>query len=551
MSERRRFVPRALSTAARVTLVAGLLSAALAAGFAFWIRNEIYATRYQVSDQEAEDVLLDLQNAAEVQHSVRWMVLRGSRDLPSFQVVDSDGWIAHTSDSLKGFSGHGPIVAPPARGTDTSAYDLSVVLGSYDNALDACNQETGLDEASCDDDRRLAGRRLKVRQLVLPMHQIYVSDEIRLDRKVAISVVVSPLEAEDAVASLDEVLLPAMPAAVLLIMFGAYFGTRLALRPVERIRAQAAAIGERNLHERVPVPPTHDVVSRLAVTLNETLDRLDKAADRQRGFIADAAHELRSPIASLRATLEVATEHTSRADWPVVGASAADDTRRLQELANDLLLVARLDAGEEPTRTRVDLAELVRRHLGRRLSDDGPRLEVEAVESAEVSGDERQLDRLLRNLVDNAIRHAELAVTVRVTLTRSPQDRSRRPDDRSGRPGATGQVVVHVDDDGPGIPETAREQVFERFIRLDEARSRDAGGVGLGLAIAREIAVRHGGFLVVGDSPAGGARLTITLDAAGPTTKQSAGESVVERPGDRQFQSGRVSSGASRSAIRR
>jgi signal transduction histidine kinase len=540
MSERRRFLPRALSTAARVTLIAGLLSAALAAGFAYWIRNEIYATRYQVSDKEAEDVLLDLQNAAELQRSARWMVLRGSRDLPSFQVVDSGGWIAHTSDSLKGFSGRGPIVAPPARGGDRAAYDLSVVLGNYDDSLDVCGGDSRLDEASCDDDRRLAGRRLKVKQIVLPMHQIYLGDKIALDRKVAISVVVSPLEAEDAVASLDEVLRPAMPAAVLLIMLGAYFGTRLALRPVERIRARAAAIGERNLHERVPVPPTHDVVSRLAVTLNETLDRLDKAADRQRGFIADAAHELRSPIASLRATLEVATEHTGRADWPVVGASAAEDTRRLQELANDLLLVARLDAGGRSSRSHVDLAEQVRRHLGRRLSDDGPRLEVEAVESAVVLGDERRLDRLLRNLVDNAVRHAKLAVTVRVELTRPAEDRSRLTgaDDQSRSPRTGGQVVVHVDDDGPGIPEAAREQVFERFIRLDEARSRDAGGVGLGLAIAREIAVRHGGSLVVGDSPAGGARLTLTLEAADPTPEQHASEPGAERSGKGSFRAG-------------
>lgn len=483
-----------LSTAARVTVVAGLLSAALAGGFAYWIRHEVYTARYQVSDEEAYASLVELTNTARQIDSLRWPLPGGRRAIPVFEIVDSGGWIASQSEDLMGYQGKGPVLpAPPPGPGHTGEFKTRVVLGSYDASRDGCKPEW---QELCDPARRLAGREVEVRRAILTLREVYPDKSISVDRNVAFSVLTLPFEAEDAVASLDKVLRPALPAAVLLIMLGAYVGTRLALRPVERIRAQAAEIGERNLHERVPVPPTHDVVARLAVTLNETLDRLDKAADRQRGFIADAAHELRSPIASLRATLEVASEHRDRADWAEVAEAAVEDTRRLQALAEDLLLVARLDAGDQAERVEVDLAELVRRHVGRRLSDDGPRLEVEPVESAAVLGDPRQLDRLLRNLVDNAVRHAKLVVTVRVAVE-------------------DGRVVVQVDDDGAGIPVAARERVFERFIRLDEARSRDTGGVGLGLAIAREIAVRHGGTLTIDDSPTGGARLTLVLRGAG------------------------------------
>ncbi|TDD59273.1 HAMP domain-containing histidine kinase [Kribbella antibiotica] len=274
-------------------------------------------------------------------------------------------------------------------------------------------------------------------------------------------------------------------------MLGAYVGTRTALRPVERMRAQAAAISQRNLHERVPVPPTGDVVARLATTLNETLARLETAAEQQRGFVADAAHELRSPIASLRAILEVANEHPERADWPQVSGTAIEETKRLQKLADDLLLVAKLDAEPRTNTQSVDLAELVRRQLAARV-DEGPTLSFEAADSVLVTGDAGQLDRLVRNLVDNAIRHTRTMVAVSIEQLH-------------------GNVVLQVDDDGAGIPEPERERVFERFTRLDEARSRDAGGAGLGLAIAREIALRHHGTLTAAEAPSGGARFTLVL----------------------------------------
>jgi signal transduction histidine kinase len=279
--------------------------------------------------------------------------------------------------------------------------------------------------------------------------------------------------------AMDKVLWPGIPAAMVLIGFTAWLATTRALRPVERIRAQAEEISARALDVRVPVPPSRDAISRLAVTLNETLDRLENSAEVQRRFIADAAHELRSPIASLRTVLEVAADHPDKADWLAVVRDAVTDTQRLQALAEDLLLLARLDSAQPLTASQVDVTELVTAHL-----TGNARVQLNTNGSAPVQGDAKQLDRLLRNLVDNATRHASATVSVTV---RSTED----------------SVVLEVADDGPGIPAEDRDRVFDRFTRLDEARDSDAGGAGLGLAIAREIAVRHGGTLTIGDQQPG------------------------------------------------
>jgi signal transduction histidine kinase len=277
--------------------------------------------------------------------------------------------------------------------------------------------------------------------------------------------------------ALDQVLLPGVPAAILLVGFTAWAATTRALVPVEKIRRRTADISTHALNLRVPVPPTRDVISRLAVTLNETLDRLEKAVDTQRSFIADAAHELRSPVASLRTVLEVAADHPETADWPAVVSDAVLDTRRLERLTEDLLLLANLDSAQPLRLTKVDLTELVRN-----LVPSGVRLHTNG--SALVRGNPDQLGRLLRNLVDNAQRHAasETVVAVRTTPF---------------------VVRLEVSDDGPGIPAEDRERVFVRFHRLDEARDSDSGGTGLGLAIAREIAQAHSGDLRVAATESG------------------------------------------------
>ncbi|QUH04789.1 HAMP domain-containing protein [Saccharopolyspora erythraea] len=275
-------------------------------------------------------------------------------------------------------------------------------------------------------------------------------------------------------------LLLAMPALLLLVAVITWFATGRALRPVESIRREFAEITTHDLHRRVPVPDTRDEVAELARTMNGTLDRLDRSVAMQRQFIADASHELRSPLATVRTPLEVAARRPERANWPSVTADALGDLDRLQALTSDLLLLARLDAGSPARSVLLDLADLVRAEVGRR---SGP-VVLDTAEPVRVRGNRAQLTRLLTNLLDNAERHAVDAVRVAV-----------RPRGR--------WAVLEVADDGPGIPPADREKVFQRFTRLDDARGRDDGGSGLGLPISREIAAAHGGTLEAEDSESG------------------------------------------------
>ncbi|MEU7432032.1 HAMP domain-containing sensor histidine kinase [Streptomyces sioyaensis] len=279
---------------------------------------------------------------------------------------------------------------------------------------------------------------------------------------------------EDAVASVRDAMLIGLPLLLVVVAGVTWLVTRRALRPVEGIRGEMAAItASTDLSRRVPVPSSRDEIGRLARTTNETLAALELSVERQRRFVADASHELRSPIASLRTQLEVAVAHPELLDVP----GAVVDTVRLQRLAADLLLLARLDAGERPADTRVDLAAMVREETSQRVADRVP-VRIGELAGGEVAGSRSQLARVLGNLLDNAQRHA--AGAVRVAVVRDGED-----------------VALRVEDDGPGVPESERERIFERFVRLDDARARDDGGAGLGLAIARDVAVRHGGSLAV------------------------------------------------------
>ncbi|MFH9421761.1 sensor histidine kinase [Streptomyces sp. NPDC017529] len=285
----------------------------------------------------------------------------------------------------------------------------------------------------------------------------------------------APLSAErEAVGSVRTAMLIGLPCLLLVVAGVTWLVTRRALRPVEGIRKEMAVItASTDLSRRVPEPGSRDEIDRLARTTNETLGALQESVERQRRFVADASHELRSPIASLRTQLEVGIAHPELLD----AEGAVEDAVRLQNLAADLLLLARLDAGERPADSRIDLAALVREEVSQRVGD---RIAVTVGElaGAEVAGSRSQVGRVLGNLLDNAQRHAEGAVRASVV--------------REGE-----WAVLRVEDDGPGVPPEERERIFERFVRLDDARSRDDGGAGLGLAIARDVAERHGGTLVV------------------------------------------------------
>ncbi|MFF4430732.1 sensor histidine kinase [Streptomyces sp. NPDC001513] len=269
----------------------------------------------------------------------------------------------------------------------------------------------------------------------------------------------------------------------------AWWVTGHALRPVSAIRTELAAVTASELDRRVPDPGGADEIARLARTVNDTLDRLERSDARQRQFTADASHELRNPLAAVRSRLEVALA-MDRPDRESVAAALAD-TERLQRIAADLLLLARLDGGPAPRPEPVDLALLAAEDVARR---GGARVAVRLDARAPVpaSGDPARLERALANLVDNALRYARAEVVVRAAA----QD---------------GWAVLEVTDDGPGIPRADRDRVFERFVRLAADRGRASGGTGLGLAIAREIARAHGGDVRALPAPAGGARLVLRI----------------------------------------
>ncbi|WP_159395636.1 sensor histidine kinase [Streptomyces sp. 3211] len=273
----------------------------------------------------------------------------------------------------------------------------------------------------------------------------------------------------------------------------AWWVTGRALRPVNAIRRELAAVTASELDRRVPDPGGADEIARLARTVNDTLDRLERSDARQRQFTADASHELRNPLAAVRSRLEVALA-MDRPDRESVGAALAD-TERLQRIAADLLLLARLDGGPAPRSEPVDLALLAAEDAARRggpRGDAGVSLRLDARAPVPASGDPARLERALANLVDNALRYARAEVVVRA----AEHD---------------GWRLLEVTDDGPGIPEADRDRVFERFVRLDADRGRASGGTGLGLAIAREIARAHGGDVRALPAPGGGARLVLRI----------------------------------------
>lgn len=299
-------------------------------------------------------------------------------------------------------------------------------------------------------------------------------------------------------------LLVAVPVASVLLAGLVWLLVGRVLRPVEAIRAEVDRISAGDLDRRVPEPHTSDEIARLAHTMNAMLERLATASDRQRRFVADAAHELRSPLARMRAELEVDAAHPETADPDATSAGLLAEIVTLQRLVDDLLLLARGDASALTPRRgdAVDLDELVCRRVAASRAAGERRLDAAGVIPVQVDADPDQLERAVGNLLDNAARHARERVVV--TLREDPE----------------GWAELAVADDGPGVPPADRDRVFERFTRLDEARSATDGGAGLGLAIARDIAERHGGSLRIDPAPAQGARFVLRLPTSRPTVRR-------------------------------
>lgn len=309
--------------------------------------------------------------------------------------------------------------------------------------------------------------------------RVFVSDTTKGPDKLTVLVGVNYDDVLDPVHLMSQLLAISVPITLGALAAISWLLTGRTLRPVEAIRSEMASITTSSLHRRMPRADTGDEIDRLAETMNLTLDRLEDSVRRQQRFVADASHEMYGPLTRMRTELEVALAHPHTAEPTATHISVLAEAVGLQHLVEDLLLLARSDAGGSQAQFQlVDLDDIVG-FESRRLRESGRVLvDTRDVAAAQVIGDTHQLARAVRNLLDNAQRHALSVVTVSL----------HEIDD---------VVVLTIADDGGGIADDLRAHIFERFTRLDEARTRDAGGAGLGLAITTDIVERHGGRLIL------------------------------------------------------
>ena len=296
----------------------------------------------------------------------------------------------------------------------------------------------------------------------------------------------------DTTTVITRLLVIGLPLMVAVVALTTWFAVGRALAPVEAIRCEVDAISAAQLHRRVPRPKADDEIGRLAATMNRMLERLESARNSQRRFVSDASHELRSPITTIRQHAEVALAHPEHVTAAELAEVVLAEQQRMQRLVEDLLLLARVDEHVPLTRAAVDLDDLAFEEGHRLRSATSKRVDTSGVNAVRVQGDADALRRMLRNVGENAVRHASSRVDV--TLVERGEE-----------------VVLTIDDDGPGIPATERARVLQRFVRLDDARSRNEGGSGLGFSIVDEVVRAHGGSMSIEQSPLGGARIVITL----------------------------------------
>lgn len=303
-----------------------------------------------------------------------------------------------------------------------------------------------------------------------------------------------------AVADLRNELATGFPIVLLAAALGAYLLAAAALRPVERMRARAAGLSAADTHARLPVPPAHDEIHHLGTTFNELLQRLQEALERERQFVSDAGHELRTPLSLLTTELELALRRP-RSNPELVAAirSALNETTRLSRLARDLLTVA--DTGSSPEPPAIDLHSHLQVIGERYRHSRGDELDIDCAVGQYVRVEPNDLDRIIGNLIDNATQHGAPPITIHVQ-----------------RATADG-VEIQVGDHGAGFPPDFLPHAFDRLTRADTART--AGGTGLGLAIVDTLTQRNHGTLTARNRPAGGAEITIRLAAASTTDPDS------------------------------
>jgi signal transduction histidine kinase len=301
----------------------------------------------------------------------------------------------------------------------------------------------------------------------------------------------SPIE--DAQSDVEQTFLFVGAVALVAALLAGYLLAARTAAPLRRFAATAAEVDAGDLSPRIALDPAAAAELRvLGDSFNHMLDRLEEAFARQRGFVSDASHELRSPLTAIRGQIEVlAREPEPDADdVRRVETATLAELARVERMVEELLALARLDEGVGPTGRELDAAAFLREAIAAAPGE----AEVGGLAEGKIDADPEMISRIVRNLVENGRRHAGSQGTVQISST-ATADRLR----------------VDVDDDGPGIPPAERERVFDRFHRSDAARARASGGAGLGLAIARGIVEAHGGAIRAGDSPLGGARVSFEL----------------------------------------
>jgi len=381
-------------------------------------------------------------------------LLATDRRIDAIQVIAPDGTVLNRSDSAPDT----PLVAPDA------------VVGGLRVGMTS--------DSSADSDMRVSAQSVATPKGTFTVEVAGGTDAV-----------------ESTVRTAGILLLSAAPVVVAVAAAATYRLVRRSLGSVDAMRARVAAISTSDLTERVPVPPGRDEISALAVTMNNMLARIEAGHAAQRQFVGDASHELRSPLTAIISALDVAVAHPELLDIELARDTLVPEAQRMRALVEDLLLLARADERglafhRDPVRLdEVASGEVTR--LGRNCPHD---VHITA-EPVELCGDAPALSRVVRNLLDNAARHAVSRIQVRV-VTRGDE------------------VVLSVADDGPGIPAADRQRVFDRFVRLDTARSRGGGGSGLGLSIAAEIVAAHGGVIVISDRPGGGTLVAVQLPLA-------------------------------------
>jgi signal transduction histidine kinase len=445
-------------TTAAAVLVVGVSLVIAAVAMVSFLERSLRSHVRMTARIHAEAVAHDLGPKAEP------LIAIGELDEEFVQVIDADGNVVHASRNMSGR-------APIARLGPGEVQDIASVPFEDDPS-----------ENEPDEDE--------------PFLAVAISSTDADGRRPLTVVVGRSLESvTEATAAVTSVLGVAVP--LLLVVVGAvtWVVVGRALAPVDAISAEVDAISSAELHRRVPDPRGRDEIARLAATMNRMLGRLEEAHLRQRRFVSDASHELRSPVASIRQQAEIALAHPEGSSLRELADVVLEEDVRLQRIVEDLLLLTKMDEGTLELRSAaVDLDDIVFEEAARLRGATDLKIDVGGVSAGRVSGDRDKLERLVRNLSDNAARHA------RSTISLSLRD-------------GDGGVVMAIDDDGLGIAAAQRERIFDRFVRLEDARDRDSGGSGLGLAIVLEIAVLHGGTVRVLDSALGGARFEVRFPA--------------------------------------